>query len=180
MYHLYLLCRSARRQRTTAGSWLLMILIYAMARLASATVNVRGIPYRSASSLHGPGMRTRSSPYEAGASRIRAIVARTRGIARHFCLGRIPSKERLTGQGNLTCDASAYSTDIPLMTPIVDPTIAERAVSGNQVPFEPKQRRIGRTAHMRRPDPGRFRLIRARLFPLPRFFPSFRPLPPNH
>jgi hypothetical protein len=44
--------------------------------------------------------------------------------------------------------------------------------------LEPEQGRIGRTAHVRRPIPGRFCLIRTHLSSgLARFFPPFRPLP---
>ena len=65
---------SAWRHLVTAGSWLLMIARYAMARLAWPGVSVWGRPPRSATSLHALGMDTRSTPEEGRGNSIRVVA----------------------------------------------------------------------------------------------------------
>jgi hypothetical protein len=84
---------SAKRQRATAGSRLIVARRYAIARAASAGVSVRGSAARSASSLHPSGTRTRASSARKGrASTTRTIVASTAGIPRY--LADIPQTAR--------------------------------------------------------------------------------------
>ena len=72
-----------------------------MARLAWPGVSVRGSPARSATSLHAPGIRTRSSPYEGRVSSIRVNTASTRGTVRYFRPKMHPLEGRTIRHGNL-------------------------------------------------------------------------------
>jgi len=106
----------------TAASWLSMTRMYAMARVASARVSVRGSPARSAISLHPSGMRTRaSSAREGRASSSRAIAASTAGIPGYLADipdGLIAERKvapfRLCRQGRAG-DATSIQTVLPII-----------------------------------------------------------------
>src|ERR1035437_10027236 len=138
-----------------------MMRMYAMARVASAWVSVRGSPARSASSPHPSGMRTRSSSAREGrASSTRAIAASTAGIPRYLAdvpVGLIAERKgapfRLCRQGRAG-DATSIRTVLPIIL-IIAP--AKRRVFKSGLPNHSENgylsRQIG--SHPANPDSTR-------------------------